>query len=238
MMTRDFLFSFYETPHGRMAQKLEQDYLQRAISVSCKQTIVQIGYLGFEEEFIDCELFQKYTVIDCRNQPCSATNTVHSEFANLPIKSESVNLVIAPHLLEFDSNRLQIMREIERILQPEGELIILHFNPLNIWVRLHFLWNKKMFKSWLGNFISRTHLLEWLRLLNLELKTSAEISISRITHKPTPFIFGKNTFLAVSYAVLAVKRQYTLIPLTPVKINHKQAANVSLGLKNLAKKDL
>ncbi|HSN22946.1 MAG TPA: methyltransferase type 11, partial [Methylomicrobium sp.] len=57
-MKRDFLFSYYQTPRGEVLKQQEADYLQRSITVSCKQIIVQIGALGWENELIDCSLYK------------------------------------------------------------------------------------------------------------------------------------------------------------------------------------
>jgi hypothetical protein len=45
-MKRNFLFAWYQTPRGKLQKRLEVDYLQRSITVSCKQVILQIGGLG------------------------------------------------------------------------------------------------------------------------------------------------------------------------------------------------
>ena len=62
-MKRNFLFGWYQTPRGKLLKELEADYLQKSITVSCQQIILQIGGLGWESEFIDCTLYKKYTVL-------------------------------------------------------------------------------------------------------------------------------------------------------------------------------
>ena len=230
-MKRKFLFSFYETPQGKLLQMLEKKYLKRSITVGCKQTILQVGALNWENVFIDCSLFTKFTILDTHSEGSSEAVKICGKAYRLPIQSETVDLVILPHLLEFDANRFQTMREIERVLKPEGELIILNLNPLNIWVRLLFVWNKKMSYSWKGSFLSRTRVADWLKLLNFEIKTTSEFTMDSILSTPGYFKFGKRTFLSMAYAVRAVKRQYTLIPLSTVKTKTRRYAVVSSGLK-------
>jgi SAM-dependent methyltransferase len=216
-MKRKFLFSFFETPQGKLLQILEKNYLQKAITVSCKQTIVQIGSLGWESDYIDCVLYQKFFILDVKGEGSKEAVKICARSFKLPIQSETVDLVLLPHLLEFDANRFQTMREIERILKPEGEVVILNFNPLNIWVRLQFLWDKKLSDSWRGYFISRSRITDWLKLLNFQLKSTSEFTLDSVLTTAEGFGFGKRTFFAMAYAVRAVKRQYTLIPLAPVK---------------------
>lgn len=216
-MKRKFLFSFYETPQGKLLLEKEKEYLARSITVSYKQTILQIGSLGWEDEFIDCSLYQNYIILDAKGEGCAEAIKVCAKSFKLPIQSESVDLVLLPHLVEFDINRFQTMREIERILKPEGEVVIINLNPLNIWVRMQFLWDKKMSNTWNGHFILRTRLADWLKLLNFEIKTTSEFTIGSISTISGQFVFGQRTFSSMAYAVRAVKRQYTLIPLAPIK---------------------
>ncbi len=151
----------------------------------------------------------------------------------LPIQSESVDLVILPHLLEFDASRFTTMREVDRILKPGGELIILNFNPMSVWVRLHCLWNKKLSDTWLGHFIQRARVADWLKLLNFEILSTTEFTIDSSFTTPDRFKFGKSTCFSMAYAVKAVKRQYTLIPLTPVKAKTSKLFTASSsGLKS------
>ncbi len=44
---------------------------------------------------------------------------------------DSIDLVFLPHTLEFSADPHQVLRETERVLIPEGRVIILGFNPLS-----------------------------------------------------------------------------------------------------------
>jgi len=235
-MKRTFLFSLYETPQGKLLQTLEASYLKRSIMVSCKQTILQIGALGWENEFIDCSLYQKYSILDAKGEGCKESVKIFGKSYQLPVQSETVDLVILPHLLEFDAHRFQTMREIERVLKPEAEVIIINFNSLSIWVRLQFLWNKKMSRSWKGHFINRTRVADWLKLLNFEILTTSEFTLDSILTTPEKFKLGKRTYFSMAYAVRAVKRRYTLIPLAPAKAEPSRLVVVSTGIEPSAQR--
>jgi len=140
-MKRQFLFALYQTPRGKLLQKMEAQYLKRAITSSCKQKQLQIGGLGWESEFVDCSLYQNYLILDVKGLGCENALRVTARAYHLPIQSESLDLVILPHLLEFDAHRFQTIREVNRVLKPGGELIILNVNPFNFSVRCQFLWD-------------------------------------------------------------------------------------------------
>lgn len=231
-MKRKFLFSFYQTPQGKLLQIQENNLLRRSITVSCKQTILQLGSLGWENDFIDFSLYHKYYILDGKDNEYAESVRVCANSYQLPIQSETIDLVLLPHLLEFDAYRFQTMREIERVMKPEADIIIINFNPLNIWVRMQILWDKKLSDSWRAHFITRSRILDWLKLLNFEVKTTYEFTLDSILTTPEQFKLGKRTVFSMAYAVRAVKRQYTLIPLTPLKSKSSRLVSATSGLNS------
>jgi SAM-dependent methyltransferase len=216
-MKRNFLFAWYQTPRGKLLKQLEADYLQRAITVSCQQTILQIGGLGWEDEYIDCSLYKHFIILDAKNLGCNGAIKIQAKAYSLPLQSDSVDMIILPHLLEFDASRFQTIREVERVLKPEGVILILNFNPWSFWIRYQYLWDKKLANSWRGHFIGRSRIIDWLKLLNFEITVCSQFYLSSVTSA-----YGKNTlrqhvFSGTAYAVKAIKRRYNIIPLSPVK---------------------
>jgi len=198
-------------------QQLEAEYLQRSITVSCQQIILQIGGLDWESEFIDCTLYKNFTVLDAKSLGCDQARKIQAKSYSLPLQSNSVDMIIVPHLLEFDAFRFQTMREVERVLKPEGLLVILNFNPWSLWVRYQYLWDKKMADSWGGHFISRSRILDWLKLLNFEVIVSSEFNLDTVKSTHGKFITRRHSLISTAYAIKAIKRRYNLIPLTPVR---------------------
>lgn len=50
----------------------------------------------------------------------------------LPIETDNIDLVVATHVLEFSREPHQVLREIDRILVPEGHCILIGFNPFSL----------------------------------------------------------------------------------------------------------
>ena len=50
----------------------------------------------------------------------------------LPLETDNVDLVVASHLLESSIDPHQVLREIDRVLVPEGQLILIGFNPWSL----------------------------------------------------------------------------------------------------------
>ncbi|MEI7839983.1 MAG: methyltransferase domain-containing protein [Methylococcaceae bacterium] len=217
-MKRDFLFAYYQTPRGKLLKELEVAYLQRSITVSCQQTILQVGGLGWENEFIDCSLYQSFSVLDAKLLGNPDAPKIQAKSYALPLQSDCIDMIIVPHLLEFDAARFQTFRELERVLKPEGILLVLNFNPWSLWVRYQFLWDKRLADSWNGHFISRSRLFDWLKLLNFEVANKTEFYLSSTKTENGTNALNSFSFTSTAYAVKAMKRRFNPIPMTPVKL--------------------
>lgn len=215
-MKRKFLFTLYQTPRGKLLKTMEANYLKRCITVSCKQKQLQIGGLDWEDEFVDCSLYQNYVILDDKGLGNAAALKINAKAYSLPIQTESMDLVIIPHMMEFDAHRFQAMREVHRVLKPGGELVILNFNSISLYLRFQFLWDIKLSDSWRSHFMSRSRVSDWLKLLNFEVLNTAEFGLDTFVIKQGGFTSIANSLFSMAYGVKAVKRQYSFIPLTPV----------------------
>ena len=83
----------------------------------------------------------------------------------LPFDSGSLDLVVMPHVLEFYEHPHHILREVERVLRPEGNIIISGFNPRSLWGASRA--GKQQGYPWNGNFIALPRMKDWLALLGL-----------------------------------------------------------------------
>ena len=90
------------------------------------------------------------------------------DFSALPFAAASTDLAILPHVLEFAEQPHQILREIERIMIPEGQLLIIGFNPLSPWGLRKCLPHDELF-PWNGHFLTLNRLKDWLKLLGFEI---------------------------------------------------------------------
>lgn len=96
-----------------------------------------------------------------------AGGDVRCDFTALPFATQSIDLVVLPHVLEFHADPHQLLREIERILIPEGQLLIVGFNPLSLWGMRRRLRRRQPF-PWSGSYLSILRLKDWLKLLGFE----------------------------------------------------------------------
>lgn len=217
MMRRKVLHEWFTTSKGQILQQQEAAFLKRSITVSCKQVIVQLGALAWENSFIDCSLYEKFYVIDAEHNPWYQSKLLRATPTELPFQSESVDMVILPHILEFSSHKHQVLREVERILKPEGKLTVLSFNPWNIYINLQYMKRRAKHMPWLPGLVSRTRIEDWLRLLNFEVDLAAGFNFDGTRINTGHAEWRRQEISVVAYGIKAIKRSYHLIPLNPVE---------------------
>src|SRR6266705_383580 len=86
----------------------------------------------------------------------------------LPLASQSVDLIALPHVLESHENPHEVLREAERVLMPEGQIVISGFNSASLW-RLRQVFSFDRAPPWDAKYIGLLRLREWLRLLGFEI---------------------------------------------------------------------
>ena len=107
-----------------------------------------------------------------------AAIALQTDFDALPFDSQSLDLVVLPHTLEFARDPHQTLREVERVLVPEGRVVIVGFNPASLWglrqrvgrVRRALGRKRELFLPSAGEFLGHRRLRDWLRLLSFEVE--------------------------------------------------------------------
>ena len=142
----------------------------------------------------------------------------------LPLASDSIDVAVLPHTLEFESDPHQVLREIERVLIPEGHVVILGFNPWSLWGLWRLFLRRGAYPPWCGTFRGLTRIKDWLALLGFD--TIEEHGYFFRPPLQNVRVMQKLTFmeklgargwpgLAGCYVLLARKRVATLTPIKP-----------------------
>lgn len=154
------LSAWFATEQGDYVLSREQAYFDRTVSDIFGFNALQIGVPA--QDFLrNSRMPLRFTAGN------HAGNDVRLICTELPFDSASLDLVLMPHVLEFSNNPHQILREVERVLMPEGNLVISGFNPFSLW-GMHRALGCKQGYPWHGRFIGLARLKDWLALLGFE----------------------------------------------------------------------
>lgn len=154
------LHDWLSTPLGAYVLDRERAWLD--------QTTPDIfGYHALQLGLPQVDLLRESRIVQRLRVDPAQSADLRAGFGELPIATQSVDLVLLPHLLEFADAPHDILREIDRIMIPEGRLIILGFNPWSLFGARRVLGGAKDV-PWSGRFVSLVRIKDWLSLLGFD----------------------------------------------------------------------
>jgi SAM-dependent methyltransferase len=155
------------TPLGRYLLEREMQYVDAAVADVFGYNALQLGVP--EQDFLRASRIP----FKCRVAPRGPAGLC-ARFSDLPVASNSIDLLVLPHVLEFSVNPHQILREVQRVLMPEGHAVIACFNPWSLWgLRRAFNRTPGVY-PWDAQFIALPRLKDWLALLELEIAAGSK----------------------------------------------------------------
>ncbi len=167
------LHDWFGTPLGAFLLEREQAYLDQA-------TPDIFGYHALQLGLPELDLLRESRITHRVKIAPSGPADAFSNFADLPIDTQSVDLAVLPHVLEFSRQPHDILREIDRIMIPEGRIIIIGFNPWSLFGLRRSLGSTRNY-PWNGRFVSLVRIKDWLSLLGFD------VSAGRLACYVPPF---------------------------------------------------
>jgi SAM-dependent methyltransferase len=172
------LSEFLRSPAGRYVLDWEQRQIDAAVSDIFGYHALQLG-LPEIDALRENRMPLRFCAAD-RQLANDASQTddpgprrrvaIINRYEELPFATHSIDLVVMPHILEFARDPHQVLREVERVLVPEGHVVIVGFNPASLWGARQFL-SRVGASPYLpreGRFIALPRIKDWLKLLSFE----------------------------------------------------------------------
>lgn len=159
------LETWYTHINGQYLLGATRDAVQDLLDTSFGYHILQLGVSGGRPL---CEGSPIHHRLYVAQQPGAGVGLV-ADPEELPLESDSVDAIIAHHCLEFAANPHQVLREIQRVLTPQGQLLIVGFNPFSLFGCKTYL--RRMLRDPLWSRhrpVSEHRLTDWLHLLGCE----------------------------------------------------------------------
>ena len=158
-----------ETPLGSWLLKQEQCWMDKNLEDVFGYNAIQIGSAKLDS--------LRSNRIQCKARLCFS-NKPHFKVENsdilkvsqelLPLESQSIDLFVLSHVIETVKNPHQFLREVERVLIPEGKLVICGFNSVSLWA-MHRKFVKEDFVKGMSDWIGIARLKDWCELLDLKI---------------------------------------------------------------------
>jgi len=103
-------------------------------------------------------------------RPALCKHYAAAHLDELPLRPNCVDAVVIVHALEFSVYPKMILQQAYDVLRPNGQLIIIGFNPSSLWGIRHFLGRRGV--PWCGKFRTAFKIKHWLRQQGFRIITS------------------------------------------------------------------
>ena len=223
------LHRWTETPLGRSLIQEEEQQLRQVLTKLYGPIAIQLGVLGF------CTFMQSSSAIhhifsvdhkipDNKDLPGTV---LHAVAEAMPWDTKSVSVLLLPHVLEFSHDPHQVLREAERVLVPEGHLVLACFNPFSFWgIRRMFsgLFDQQQAVPWCGRFYRLARVKDGISVLGFE------VILGSTAYYLPPFksskLRSKLNFLqnagprwwpmwSATFILVARKKEFGMTPIVP-----------------------
>lgn len=162
---RRALRAWFATPLGRSLEAHEANRLRDVLPNLYGAVALQLGSIG-PLDLLDSAAAPKHIMLD--QSAVSAAVSVYGTPEQLPFDSKSVDVVLLPHTLDFCDDAHSVLREVMRVLTPEGHAVILGFNPISLWGLRRMFARRPRAMPWCGSFFSLSRIKDWLALLDFQ----------------------------------------------------------------------
>ena len=173
-MPTNTLQEWFATPLGQYLLEKEQAYLDDV-------TPDIFGFHALQLGMPEVDLLRESRITHRMRIAAADRPDVYAKCHELPLATHSVDLAVLPHVLEFAAEPHAVLREVDRVMMPEGRLVIVGFNPWSLWgLRSAVGFSRNDF-PWNGRFVSLLRVKDWLALLGFD------VSAGRLVGYAPPF---------------------------------------------------
>jgi SAM-dependent methyltransferase len=167
------LSEFLRSPPGRYVLDWEQQQLDAAVADIFGYHALQLGLPEIDalrENRMPLRFCASDRLPDAVARDGGGRVAVITRYEELPFATHSIDLVVMPHVLEFAEEPHQVLREVDRVLVPEGQIVLTGFNPMSLWGLRQAMARLGMqpFLPREGQFIALPRIKDWMKLLSFE----------------------------------------------------------------------
>jgi len=226
------LSRWFEGPLGRALLEQERAAVGHALECVFGEQCLQVGSWGPPSSFLDLARTQRRASVSLQSDIPAC---IRAQPSQLPVQSDSIDALLLPHTLEFDRHPHEVLREAQRVLRPEGCLLVLGFEPLGAWA-LRSRLTRGGFPPGIAQLLSAGRLTDWLKLLGLDVDPAqrflftlpfARAQSGRLQRWADGAGRAVGSRLSGGYVLVAKKRVHAV---TPIRLQFRARPAVLGGL--------
>ena len=116
---------------------------------------------------------------------------VVADIDDLPLLEHSVDVCVLAHALEFSLDPHHVVREANRVLIPNGYLVITGFNPFSLVGLNKFIPYRRKQTPWNERLFSPMRVKDWLHLMGFEIQLDQRFLHSSLSRKITQGVISQ-----------------------------------------------
>lgn len=220
------LHTWFETELGRAVLTAEERLIERSLTNCFGYHLLQLGVDSDLNLFSDCRVqrcFRAGPILPQRLPAGEPSAFVQCNFEELPFESDSLDVVVAHHVIEFANDPHAMLRELYRVTVPEGRVVLIGFNPLSLLGGRMVMGRWKNSSVWRNHWLSASRMLDWLQLLGFAVESTdygfhrlplqraagwSKVEAPWVRHVPGGGI----------YVITAIKQVAKFIPMRPLRV--------------------
>ncbi len=155
---------------GRELMRLELAQVEAMLEDVFGYYLLQVGWSANYFDAVEHSRIHHHLALEAAPFSTVRGRVIVGDPLTMPIRSESVDAVFLPHSLDFCRDPRAALAEAERILVPEGRILLLGFNPWSLWGLMAALRRRSGEVPWCGAFLPVARVDQWLRGLGFEIE--------------------------------------------------------------------
>ena len=231
--TYQALNAWYDSALGHHLLEQEQGLINAALGRRFGYRLLQLGCSDLQ--------LSDASPMGHRFSFCPVTGIPHKHGAvaqgeALPLPSDSIDLALLHHALDFSNAQHQLLREVSRVVIAGGHIVILGFNPLSTWgVRNKCQWKSPGEAPWNASLLGSVRLTDWLALLDFQVEKIRYAGYFMPINSPgairysgwlEPLARRLNWPTGAVYIITARKQ---VMPLTPIQLKWRRMPSIGLA---------
>ena len=164
------MHQWLHTPAGQYLRAWEQAQLDQAVSDVFGFHALQLGLPDLDALQANRMPHRWVACDDVQVARPFERDLFLTNFEALPFPDASLDLLVLPHTLELSHDPHATLREVERVLVPDGRVVICGFNPNSLWGLSK---SCRLGVGGVGDFMGHWRLKDWLKLLSFEVQSSS-----------------------------------------------------------------
>ncbi|MFT3931262.1 MAG: class I SAM-dependent methyltransferase [Spongiibacteraceae bacterium] len=220
--------AWFETELGSAVLAHEKKLIERSLSNCFGYHLLQLGIDSDLCFFDDCRVqrcFKAGPLLPSKpgSSSCVPSPFIQCNFEELPFESDSLDVVVAHHVAEFASDPHALLRELYRVVVPEGRVVLVGFNPWSLLGARMVAGRWKSGSLWRNHWLSVSRMQDWLQLLGFAVERTEysfhHLPFHRAAHWSKPDAeWARHLPGGGVYMITAIKQVAKFIPVRPLRM--------------------